>query len=292
MIRYEAQRCEFQYIAGISSQGDGTIIRNNYIDDAEGAGVRVGGSRVDGRRYGVNNQVPLKTPVHSSYIRNRQQQACYWGLAVWNFLTTARSAQWHNDSPLLSSYPRAFIERRDLKGSHFYSSLLFVGLSRVSRSKRQTAAYAAIRVWVQQEPCATCCLHLITFTRLPPPLPQLILYINHEKMPRMRTGILTGVREHIGELQGLRSQNHGRAPGTNMWQRHRAARRTRRQRCEMVYKASCVAFVVKALAKKRIVCGQVSDRNWSDKRLIGCTEQRIKSTDTIDPIERFLFPRG
>lgn len=44
-------------IAGISSRGDGTIIRNNYIEDVAGAGVRVGGNKVGDTQFGINNQV-------------------------------------------------------------------------------------------------------------------------------------------------------------------------------------------------------------------------------------------
>ncbi|CAM9209620.1 unnamed protein product, partial [Laminaria digitata] len=42
---------------GISSHGDGTIIENNYIESAAGAGVRLGGKTVGRRQYGINNQV-------------------------------------------------------------------------------------------------------------------------------------------------------------------------------------------------------------------------------------------
>lgn len=42
---------------GIASHGDGTIIENNLIENTTGAGVRVGGNEVDGRQYGINNQV-------------------------------------------------------------------------------------------------------------------------------------------------------------------------------------------------------------------------------------------
>lgn len=41
---------------GIDSRADGSIIRNNYIEDATGAGIRLGGHYVDGYQYGVNNQ--------------------------------------------------------------------------------------------------------------------------------------------------------------------------------------------------------------------------------------------
>ncbi|CAN0101810.1 unnamed protein product, partial [Hapterophycus canaliculatus] len=43
--------------AGIGSRASSTIIRYNYMDDAEGAGVRLGGHLVDGVQFGVNNQV-------------------------------------------------------------------------------------------------------------------------------------------------------------------------------------------------------------------------------------------
>ncbi|CAM9644683.1 unnamed protein product, partial [Hapterophycus canaliculatus] len=42
---------------GIGSRADRSIIRNNYIEDADGAGVRLGGHKVDGYQYGVDNQV-------------------------------------------------------------------------------------------------------------------------------------------------------------------------------------------------------------------------------------------
>lgn len=42
---------------GIASHGDGTIIENNSIQNTAGAGVRLGGMEVDGRQYGINNQV-------------------------------------------------------------------------------------------------------------------------------------------------------------------------------------------------------------------------------------------
>ncbi|CAM9362597.1 unnamed protein product, partial [Hapterophycus canaliculatus] len=42
---------------GIGSRADRTIIRDNHIEDADGAGVRLGGHIVDGYQYGVNNQV-------------------------------------------------------------------------------------------------------------------------------------------------------------------------------------------------------------------------------------------
>ncbi|CAM9412482.1 unnamed protein product [Scytosiphon promiscuus] len=43
--------------AGIGSRASSTIIRYNYMEDAEGAGVRLGGHFVDGVQYGVKNQV-------------------------------------------------------------------------------------------------------------------------------------------------------------------------------------------------------------------------------------------
>lgn len=45
---------------GIGSRGDRTIIRNNIIVDAEGAGVRLGGHEVDGYQYGVDNEVGVR----------------------------------------------------------------------------------------------------------------------------------------------------------------------------------------------------------------------------------------
>lgn len=49
-------------ITGISTRGDRTIIRNNYITDASGAGVRVGGGigEDDGQQYGVDNEVRVR----------------------------------------------------------------------------------------------------------------------------------------------------------------------------------------------------------------------------------------
>lgn len=43
--------------SGIDSRADNSIIRYNYVQDADGAGVRLGGHEVDGYEYGVNNQV-------------------------------------------------------------------------------------------------------------------------------------------------------------------------------------------------------------------------------------------
>ncbi|CAM9258533.1 unnamed protein product, partial [Scytosiphon promiscuus] len=42
---------------GIGSRADRSIIRDNHIEDADGAGVRLGGHLVNGYQYGVNNQV-------------------------------------------------------------------------------------------------------------------------------------------------------------------------------------------------------------------------------------------
>lgn len=42
---------------GISSRGDANIIRFNKIEDARGAGVRLGGDVVNGYTYGRWNQV-------------------------------------------------------------------------------------------------------------------------------------------------------------------------------------------------------------------------------------------
>lgn len=41
-----------------------TIIENNKITDAEGAGVRLGGGTIDGVTYGLNSQVisPIQIP--------------------------------------------------------------------------------------------------------------------------------------------------------------------------------------------------------------------------------------
>lgn len=44
-------------MAGIDSRADKTTIRDNYIEDADGAGVRLGGHKVDGHQYGVDNLV-------------------------------------------------------------------------------------------------------------------------------------------------------------------------------------------------------------------------------------------
>ncbi|WP_020409708.1 DUF1565 domain-containing protein [Hahella ganghwensis] len=43
--------------AGFDSRGDHNIFRYNVSHDNKGAGVRLGGNTVDGRQYGVNNQV-------------------------------------------------------------------------------------------------------------------------------------------------------------------------------------------------------------------------------------------
>ncbi|CBJ28892.1 FirrV-1-B30 precursor [Ectocarpus siliculosus] len=48
---------------GIGSRGDRSIIRYNYIEDTDGAGVRLGGHTVDGIEYGKNNQVYGNTMV-------------------------------------------------------------------------------------------------------------------------------------------------------------------------------------------------------------------------------------
>jgi len=59
-------------LLGIDSRADGSIIRNNYIEDATGAGIRLGGHYVDGYQYGVNNQArdtPRSTCAHVCTIR-------------------------------------------------------------------------------------------------------------------------------------------------------------------------------------------------------------------------------
>lgn len=50
----------FISVAGIGSRADRTTIRDNYIEDASGSGVRLGGSLVDGYQYGVDNQVCVR----------------------------------------------------------------------------------------------------------------------------------------------------------------------------------------------------------------------------------------
>lgn len=45
------------FLAGIGSRGDYSIITGNTITNADGAGVRVGGSVEDGVQYGVHNEV-------------------------------------------------------------------------------------------------------------------------------------------------------------------------------------------------------------------------------------------
>lgn len=44
-------------VTGIDSRADRTTIRDNHIEDAAGAGIRLGGNSVDGYRYGVDNEV-------------------------------------------------------------------------------------------------------------------------------------------------------------------------------------------------------------------------------------------
>lgn len=57
-MEYATQSCtSSNYCAGIASRGDWKIIRNNHIEDALDAGVRVGGAEVEGYQYGVDNQV-------------------------------------------------------------------------------------------------------------------------------------------------------------------------------------------------------------------------------------------
>lgn len=45
------------YTTGINSNGDMTIVKNNFIINAKGAGVRLGGYEVDGVTYGLESQV-------------------------------------------------------------------------------------------------------------------------------------------------------------------------------------------------------------------------------------------
>ena len=45
--------------AAIDSRADGTLILNNFVENTEGACIRVGGNTVDGRQYGKNNLVGL-----------------------------------------------------------------------------------------------------------------------------------------------------------------------------------------------------------------------------------------
>lgn len=52
-------------LLGIDSRADGSIIRSNYIEDATGAGIRLGGHYVDGHQYGVNNQA---RDTHSTWV--------------------------------------------------------------------------------------------------------------------------------------------------------------------------------------------------------------------------------
>lgn len=56
MNKCNLQRC---LATGIGSRASGTTIRDNYIQDTTGAGVRLGGWLVDGVQYGINNKVCL-----------------------------------------------------------------------------------------------------------------------------------------------------------------------------------------------------------------------------------------
>lgn len=95
IMLYEVKRREIHLLAGISSRGDGTIIRNNYIEDAAGAGVRLGGNEVSGNQYGVNNQVPRgNRPVLcvcrlSSIGCQQQTTTAIWLLFLGNELFTS-----------------------------------------------------------------------------------------------------------------------------------------------------------------------------------------------------------
>lgn len=42
---------------GISIRGNNNVVRENTVLDAVGAGIRLGGSEVDGIQYGINNEV-------------------------------------------------------------------------------------------------------------------------------------------------------------------------------------------------------------------------------------------
>lgn len=53
----------------MGSRTDHIIFRHNHISDCEGAGIRVGGHTIDGRVYGVNNEIygnVFKNTTHSS----------------------------------------------------------------------------------------------------------------------------------------------------------------------------------------------------------------------------------
>lgn len=54
---YDDKTVSFPFKTGISSRGSRSIIRDNRIEDADGAGVRVGGWEVDGVQYGIENTV-------------------------------------------------------------------------------------------------------------------------------------------------------------------------------------------------------------------------------------------
>lgn len=63
------------FFAGIDSRADGSTISNNYIEDADGAGIRLGGPLIAGRLYGQRNKVrcsskPYK-PLVCGLIGNR-----------------------------------------------------------------------------------------------------------------------------------------------------------------------------------------------------------------------------
>lgn len=67
--------CAAHGFTGIGSRADRSIIRNNHIEDADGAGVRLGGHEVDGYQYGVDNQVSLFGDVAASVIWGEQALA-------------------------------------------------------------------------------------------------------------------------------------------------------------------------------------------------------------------------
>ena len=64
--------------SGIGSRGDRSIIRDNYIEDVDGAGVRLGGWEVDGVQYGVDNQVCLpQTCCGRTHAYLANMNACF-----------------------------------------------------------------------------------------------------------------------------------------------------------------------------------------------------------------------
>lgn len=69
-------------MTGIDSRADYTIIRYNYIEDAEGCGIRIGGHKIGSKQYGIYNEVifPSCVDMYISRVLLTLRRRCIGGL--------------------------------------------------------------------------------------------------------------------------------------------------------------------------------------------------------------------